>query len=200
MKKYKCQRVDSIRLLVLVPHRDSRLPLRAWSASLFAAGLPGAWSFPWVAPLAVLHRPLPSEQLTSLAHAMRQHVNQSGGKIIAGAPSCFAQVPAAIPANEQNESLSVFGPELNLALPDSFFSPAADALNCSLSPLVLGSALHSPLSPVAHPPPTVFFRAAALANMSLRPLHADEEQQNGFSFEWEIGKLHWLPKAVTCSP
>ena len=193
MKKYKCQRIDNIRLLVLVPHRDSRLPLRAWSASLFAAGLPGAWSFPWVVPLAVLHRPLPGETLKTLARAMRQQVDLSGGKFITGAPAAVA-----ISANKQNESLSVFGPVLNIALPNSFFSTAADALNCSLSPLVLGAALHSPQSPEVLPypvsPMSISFRAAALANMSMRPLPAGEEHHNCFSFEWKIGKLHWLPK------
>jgi len=48
----------SLQLLALVPHRDVRISLRAWSASLFSKGLCGAWSFPWVMPIAALKRPL----------------------------------------------------------------------------------------------------------------------------------------------
>ncbi|MCL2043263.1 MAG: hypothetical protein FWG89_03890 [Treponema sp.] len=197
----KCRWADGLQLLVMVPHRDSRLPLRAWSASLFAAGLPGAWSFPWVVPIAVLHSPLPGEKLTSLAHSMRQQIDIYCGKFIAGTPAAVA-----VCVNEQKETLSVFGPVLNITLPDSFFSPAADALYCSLSPLILGAALvqsdtpHYPhgFLPAAiplPPSPPVSFRAAALANMSLRPIFTGTEQ-NCFSFEWKIGKLHWLPKKV----
>ena len=179
--------------LVLVPHRDVRVPLRAWSASLFAAGLPGAWSFPWVTPLALMRRPLSPHELKGLAHALRKHVNLCGGTFIAGPPA-----PAAISAET-----SVFGPVLQIDLPDSLFEPVIDAVLNRISPLVIGAALipipHSSfLIPHFPPPPEISFRAAALANMSFRPLPqgADAGGTACYSFEWKIGALHWLPREI----
>jgi hypothetical protein len=144
-----------LRLLVLVPHRDARLPLRAWSASLFAAGLPGAWSFPWVAPLARLKRPTP-----------------------------YSPLP------------TIWGSSLSIELSDDFFMPAAGAVDCRISPLVLGAALVQSTAPDGLPaPPQVSFRAAALANMDCRFLPVDNGE-GGYLFEWEIGPLHWLPKTA----
>ena len=77
------------RLLVLVPHRDARLPLRAWSSSLFTAGLQGAWSFPWAAPLARLKRSLTDDELKLLARALRQEINNLALK---GEVCCFGKV------------------------------------------------------------------------------------------------------------
>jgi hypothetical protein len=185
-----------LQLLALVPHRDARLPLRSWSASLFAAGLPGAWSFPHVTPLASLGRPLSDEELKLLARALREHVNLCGGKFIAGPPA-----PAALPENS-GKTVSVFGPSLQPDLPDNFFMPAEEAIVEHISPLVLGSALVGGMGSrewgvgSGEIWPTslkISFRAAALANMSFRPLLSGDEW-DGYSAEWEIGKLFWLPK------
>jgi hypothetical protein len=182
-------------LLVLVPHRDARLPLRAWSASLFSAAVPGAWSFPWVAPLAQLSRPLSGDELKRLAHALRLHINGDGGKFIASSPS-FSALPAAICGGKK---ASVFGPSLATDLTDDFFSPIADAVKSRILPLVVGSALARPEDELALANPTpaplpISFRAAALANMSYGPL--DDGGSNDYSFEWVIGALHWLPKTA----
>jgi len=186
-----------LRLLALVPHRDVRAALRAWSASLFSAGLPGAWSFPRVIPLAALNRPLSDAELKSRALMLRQTVNLSGGKFIAGPPAV-----AALSAN-----VSVFGPALNITLPDGFFDFEDDAPVTAGAPTpagvvirrvpqpVIGSALCDAASPPCNnrPAPPVSFRAAALANMTFRPLFSHNEAENNYSFEWEIGKLFWLP-------
>ncbi|MCL2190637.1 MAG: hypothetical protein FWB79_01460 [Treponema sp.] len=162
------------RLLVLVPHRDARLPMRAWSGSLFAAGLPGAWSFPWVAPLAALDRGLSRGELKSLSRALRER----NDRLTAGPPA-LAPVPLG------DGQAFAFGPSLDLALPDGFFRPR-DAI----SPTVLGAALlHGPAPGGLPEPPRVSFRAAALAVARFRPLPG-----GGLSLEWEIGELHWLPK------
>jgi len=181
-------------LLVLVPHRDTRLPLRAWSKSLFATGLPGAWSFPWVTPLALLGRPLSTAELKPLAGSMREHINSCGGKIICGLPAT-AEIPF------ESGAVSVFGPALNTELPGGFFDAAAEAVLTPVSPLVLGSAVVGEWGvgsgewgignreDLPNLPLEVSFRAGALANMSFRPLTA-----GGYSFEWDIGALCWLPK------
>ena len=171
--------------LVLVPHRDARLPLRAWSASLFAAGLPGAWSFPWVTPLALLRRPLSRDELKGIARALREYINLCGGKFIAG-----PQVAVALHTGNNGINTSIFGPVLQTGLPDGFFEPAAGAVQNRFSPPVIGSALVKDTDSTTLPsPPEISFRAAALANMSFHPLSPD-----GYSFEWKIGALYWLPK------
>jgi hypothetical protein len=188
-------KTSNFRLLVLVPHRDARLPLRAWSASLFAAGYPGAWSFPWLAPLALLKRPLSAEELKRLAHALRRQLNSEGGKFIAKQSSLCA-LPAEFP---EGRAAFVYGPTLDAGLGDDFYEPVADAISSRISPLVLGTALvreadkvPSPTDPTSSTP-QIAFRAAALANMSYIPLQSSGVQ-SGYSFEWKLGPLHWLPK------
>ena len=179
------QGLPALWLLVLVPHRDARLPLRAWSASLFAAGLPGAWSFPWVAPLAVLNCPLPAEDLKRLARSMRQQADFAGGKFSAGSPAV-----AAIPSG--GETLSVFGPALSAGL-ETERCPILPSCQLPAWPLIIGAALLNGALPEGLPtPPHISFRAAALANMSYCPLPGGA--QSCYSFQWKIGALHWLPK------
>jgi hypothetical protein len=187
MKNKDC---DSLQLLALVPHRDFRRLLRVWSASLFSAGLPGAWSFPWVMPLAVLSRPLSAPQLKSRALIMRQIIDLSGGKITTGPPAM-----AALSDN------SIFGPAVNIELQDSFFA-FEDITVRRISPLVIGAALcqSGVLPDIIRPESflsfrTANFRAAALANMTFRLLPSPDGARDGFSFEWEIGKLYWLPRS-----
>ena len=171
-----------LRLLALVPHRDARRILRAWSASLFSAGLCGAWSFPWVMPVATLKRPLSGGELKSLAHKLRLETDLAGGKFTTG-PSTIAELSGN----------SVFGPAVNMGLSDSFFD-FGDAVMERVSPLVIGCALCQTGAPPDVNSPCLSFRAAALANMCFRPLSSHNGAYNDFSFEWEIGKPHWLPK------
>ena len=191
------------RLLVLVPHRDARLPLRAWSASLFANGLAGAWSFPWVAPLARLNRPLSTAELKSLAHSLRRLGTREWG---VGSGENRGEVSPPLSGGDPRNApvlrsplTTVWRPSLHIELSDDFFMPAAKALDCRITPLVLGSALaQGPLPDGLSSPPQVSFRAAALANMDcrLQPLDGGE---GGFFFEWEIGPLRWLPKFSSCT-
>jgi hypothetical protein len=177
-----------LQLLVMVPHRDTRRQFHAYSAALFASGLHGAWSFPWVVPLAALNRPLIATELKALARSLREHIDRSGGKCITGQP-----VSIALPAISGSTPPSIFGPSLNIELPDNFFEAVNDAVLYRLSPLVIGTALiqtdchEKPLPD----PPQISFRAAALATMSLRPL--PDCGWDSYSFEWSIGTLHWLP-------
>jgi hypothetical protein len=173
------------RHLVMVPHRDARLPLRAWSGSLFAAGLEGAWSFPWVVPIAQLDRPLTGEELKALAHTLRNEINKVGGKLTAGAP-----VPLPLFGE-----VSVYGPSLPLNLFDNFYETVSDASMSRFSPLVLGAALlNGPLPDGLPAPPQTSFRAGALANMNCRFLPLGDNGKGGHQVEWKIGKLYWLPR------
>jgi hypothetical protein len=173
------------RLLVMVPHRDIRLPLRAWSGSLFAAGVAGAWSFPWVMPIAQLDRPLAAEELKAFARALRQEINKIGGKLTAEAP-----VQSVL-----FDEVSVYGPSLPLNLFDNFYETISGAIVRRFSPLVLGAALLcGPLPEGLPAPPLISFRAAALANMNCRFSPLGDDGKGGHLAEWKMGKLSWLPR------
>jgi hypothetical protein len=185
-------KTSHFRLLVMVPHRDVRLPLRTWSAELFSAGVPGAWSFPWVAPLARINRPLRGEELQSLARALRSQINRAGGILTAGPP-----LKSDLPPEFNGESIPVWGLSLPITLSDDFFEPVAGTVTHRITPMVLGAALlHNPLPTTLPEPPHISFRAAALANMHCRFLPLGDDGENGYSFEWKIGELHWLPKTL----
>jgi len=179
----KSKPFDSLQLLALVPHRDIRRLLRAWSASLFSGGMPGAWSFPWVMPIAALNRPLSGPELKSRSLMLRRETDHAGGKFTTDRPAAAAL----------SNNVSVFGPAVNIGLSDSFFD-FEDVEIKRVSPLVIGCALCKAGSLPDISPPSLSFRAAALANMCFRPLPSDGGVYNDFSFEWEIGKLHWLPR------
>jgi hypothetical protein len=180
-------------MLALVPHRDARLPLRAWSADLFASALPGAWSFPQIAPIAALSRPLVAAELKSLARLLREHICKNGGKFTAGQTSC-----TALPV--YGRQVFVCGLELDIGLPDCFFDSISEMIS-PIKPLTIGAAIKD-IEPFSKAPsfrpqtcPQISFRAAALANMSYRITSLGENQE-GCMCEWGIGELYWLPKKL----
>ena len=198
---------NGVQLLALVPHRDVRLVLQRWSAALFAAGLPGAWSFPWVAPLATLKRPLAAAELKTIAKSMRKDMesgNQGSG--IRDRGEWFANIEGCqhipIPDNSpQSPSdprspipvpYSILGIPLNLKLSETFFEPIIEAIDFHCAKPVLGAAvldgaLPDDLKGKLPEPPPISFRVAALANMFYRI-------ENDAFFSWKIGTLHWLPR------
>jgi hypothetical protein len=177
-----------LRLLVLLPHRDKRRELEAWSGKLFASGIEGAWSFPHVCPLAILSRPFSRDERKEAARRFRELVS-AGGKFHSG------------PVEVLNlaEGLSVFGPALSCDPPDGpekmkdalSINPGAGKILRIAPRFILGCGLAGKegfIDSKSIPgPPPLHFRAAALANMSLDPLEGE------FSFRWEIGELSWLP-------
>jgi hypothetical protein len=206
------------RLLVLVPHRDSRLLLQSWSKALFSAGLDNAWPFPRAVPLAILSRPLSPKELKTTALALREETlaGENDGKIRTG-KSAMAAFPenarGATSAFSKNAgSAFIYGPSIDLRFPETALPETAlNKLSFRFSPLVLGvalvqgaetgtdgqAALHGTAAVQKAeagslpPPPELSFRAAALANMSYLTLPLGK---GAHSFEWEIGALCWLPK------
>jgi hypothetical protein len=136
-------------------------------------------------PIAELKRPLSGAELKSRALMLRRIIVLSGGKLTTG-PSAIAAL----------SDIYVFGPSVNVELSDSFFDFEDAVIIRRVSPLVIGSALckAGSLPDAVCPAPRVSFRAAALANMRFRPLPSHDGASDDFSFEWEIGKLYWLPK------
>jgi hypothetical protein len=189
---------NTLKLLVLVPHRDARLLLRKWSGALFAAGVSGAWSFPWAAPLALLSSPLSAGEMKHCARILREQSLAGGndGKIKTG-PAALAAFPAGILCGG-----AVFGPVLELAVPgESFAANAAEKIMHRFSPPVLGAAFvwgSTGKNSAIPPPPALSFRAVALTHMIYRPLVLEKGAggvlpDRDCSFEWKTGKPYWLP-------
>jgi hypothetical protein len=167
--------------VVLIPHRDAAAPLRALTRTLFAAGFAGAFAFPPVAPAALVSRPFTGQELRSLAWTLRDLSLRDGrdGTLCSGVMGSVT-CPAA-------PGLVLYGPLLDLPVPDLL---PREAL-FRFPSLVLCAALIRPgEEPGLKPGAASFsFRAAAVANMILRPLAS-----GGYpSFEWKIGSPRWLP-------
>jgi len=178
------------RFLALVPHRDARLLLRAWSSELFAGGAAGAWHFPWVAPLAALDRAPSREDICAMARALRQSL-PPGKKFECGGP-----VLAGISLADAEEQVFVYGPALDLGdvLPWDGF-PGTTAIR----PTALGCALMDGPAPSGLPaPPALSFGAAALAGIKARAISGCEPSgchpAGWHALRWKIGALAWLPR------
>jgi hypothetical protein len=181
---------DVTYLAVLVPHRDSRKILRERSAELFASGLWGAWSFPQVSPLAWLRAPLSGAELKGLARNLRA-LTLAGGRDGTLHPGAPATLPlAGLPVGGV-----LYGPQLDIRPSPGDFGAGGEKIR-ELFPInLVGCAVLGPEDPPKIPAriPAGWtggsFRAAAVANLSYRPLDG-----GGYSYAWRIGELHWLPR------
>ena len=189
-------RQDCLRLLVLIPHRDSRKILRLLSPEFFRRGFYGAWSFPQAVPLAVLSEPFTEEELKECARKLRvlNTAKREEGRIGTG-DMTTAVLPRQGGAGKSGEDLLIAGPSLDLAVPE-LFSAGEDKVLYRVSPVIFGAVLirkDDGIPDIRIPP--FFFRAAALANMIYRPL-----DDSGCSFRWRIGKPAWLPRIKKTAP
>ena len=165
-----------IRYIVLVPHRDAVKILDEYRQKLFAAGFEGALSFPSVSPLALVSRPFKREELKGLAGNIRRVCNENGGKFLAD-------------KNALNPPF--FGPRLNLSVNGTIFPESAKKKILEiLSPALLCAALVKSESPALCEEFNLSFRAAALANLAVRPLAGE------YSLEWKLGPPVWLPAHI----
>ena len=166
--------------LVLVPHRDVRLVLRNYSASLFRAGFSGAFCFPWAAPLAALSRALDDTELKNCARVLREAL---GSKIYAA--------KAAVCAFGDE---SIFGPHIEIDnLPDALTNAVGKVTEIFPQPVIGACLLQANEAENADlpQPPELSFRAAAVANLYWRRT----DDGGALSARWKIGKLCWLPVA-----
>ena len=190
---------------VLVPHRDCLPVLETYRRDLFAAGIDGAFSFPAVAPLALLKRPLNSGELKSSAAELRKLLG--GKKIVAlgqdecmgctvrnyspdcEAADCGAEVP--LRTNYTVNTVRFFGLILELS-PPVF---PVDAVLQRWEKPILAPAILAPGDKAPEPLPQIpalFSRAAALANFALTPVMSEMY----YSYTWKLGPLQWLPRLV----
>ncbi|MDR2542483.1 MAG: hypothetical protein LBC80_03420 [Treponema sp.] len=172
--------------LVLAPHRDVRVKLQKYSDAFIDSGLKGVYKFPLVAPLAVLSKPLTSEELKQIAHSLREIVGKS--KI-----NAVDATTADFPADSQE--LRLLGHCLDLNIPINVFESIKKQVKSFFSPLIIGSFLipeadRDTIKKFSHRKEELSFRAAAVANMSWQQVQQDSE----IVYRWEIGKLCWLPR------
>lgn len=181
-----------LRFLVLIPQGNAA-PLKAWKRSLFAAGCPGAWSFPAVVPLALTARPCSGPELKSLAASLRYTSMADGGT-----GTFLLREPRVLDCPGLP---GIFGPAL--ALPAPALPPGT---GYPFPVLVLAAALLDPrdgellrrAADILSRGEPFSFSAAALANMILEPLPAGAPpgkpgREGGYSFRWKIGGPQWLP-------
>ena len=172
----------SLHFVVLVPHRDAGKILRDYSRGLFRAGVAGAWSFPRVAPLALVSQLFSPGELKTLARELRDLSLTRGrdGKILAVGTGAepFPSRP-----------LSFFGPVLDLESKDLPALTNAKVLRIPARFVLCAGLAPAGLAEIP-PAPSLAFRAAMAANLSVRPLDGGD---GDYSFEWRIGKPVWLP-------
>jgi len=173
--------------LVLVPHRDFRAALQKQTDSLVNAGLKGVYTFPLTAPLAKLSEALNAQELKDIAKLIRLTIGKN--KLYADDTSLV----------DFFRGMNLFGVKINL---NTFINPDF-CLKCKkitslFNPPLIGTFL----LPQKKETPALlcdflkntdknalFFRAAAIANMTFAPVKKDE-----IFFKWKIDKLSWLPK------
>ena len=165
--------------LVLVPHRDIRVALRKFSETL---DIKEVYPFPWVAPLAVLSKPLKADELKQIAASLRNRTE----KFCAKEP-----LINAFPAGK--DSLSLLGTSLNLEIEPDIINKLR-FMEVIKNPVVgmylipkNNTKLLREIPVSVKNVPKLSFRAAAAANMYFCKKSED-------TYLWKIDKLYWLPK------
>jgi len=178
---------ELFRFVILIPHRDTVKIFEEYRTGLFTKGLLGACSFPAAAPLAETREHFSRGELTELARNIRGLTKETDGKITSSA-GVFIQ---------SCRNFSFFGPKLNLPAGEAIFpgSAARKIISPLLPPIFCAAITEEGINYSAEnlpkEAPSLSFRPAFLANLSIRPL---KEGAQPYSFEWRIGRPVWLPK------
>ena len=174
--------------LVLVPHRDIRAKLKEYINLPNKNCHAGIYSFPLAAPLACLSKPFNTDELKNFAHSLRKAAGENKFNV--------NEISAcAFPAGEQE--ITLYGQELELNNKDAIFFPSSK-IKYFFSKTILGAYLIPKTNKqqvcsgmcARGSNSQTSFRAAAIANMSFKPVKLDGE----IAYMWKIGKLIWLPK------
>jgi len=186
----KSASLPEFRFVILIPGMDTRKLLHEYQDALFAKGFHGALSFPPSAPLAELSSPFNRDELKELAGNIRKLSMSHDGKISS----------AENGVNDGFGKYSFFGlrldfPANHLVIEESLSEAARGKIVRVLFPPVLCAALvHPGENPLPKEGPALSFRAAALANLAIRPLPGGTSgEAPAFSFEWKMGEPVWLP-------
>jgi len=172
------------RFLVLLPHRESRRILENFRQKIFSQEFPGAFSFPPVAPLAVISKAFSRDELRELAGEIRKAVI-GDGKITAGITDQVhcPDTPGLPPP------WGFLGPALDLPPLDSFRMLKNEKVIYVFPKTILCAAVVDNACTIKTFPESMpfSFRAAIITNLAIRPLDYP------YSFEWRLGPECWLP-------
>ena len=182
-----------LHFLILLPHRDSQNIIEDYRQKLFCHGFFSAYSFPVAAPLAILSRPLKTEELKKIASQTRNITLQKHGKIAAESLDLVF-----CPDMESFPKLGFYGPLLDISLID-ILNNVSNNIIFSFPKTILTVALakedNMPAAPAFKP---FNFSAARIANLSIRPILsssalAAKSSIAVYSFEWRVSRGVWLP-------
>ncbi len=172
-------KTESLRLIVLIPHRDALKSIGIYRRRLFENGFSGAYSFPGVIPLIITKNPYTPGELKQTTLFLRNLVSGGhDGWFTSKTPEIMDSLPG-ISLGGLSFDISLAGLELKdgaAALPRPF-----------LGITVLNPGEEEPYLrfSAAVPPPPVSFRAAAAANLVYGI-------PGTCSCIWEIGHPVWL--------
>jgi hypothetical protein len=184
---------EPLRFIVLIPHRDSGRLLWEYRRALFAAGFAGAYSFPLVAPLAVVSQAFTKGELQGVARTLRElslHEGR-GGKLSTEGLGSLGYSPSS-PTGEGPSTLNLFGSFLDLPSPHLSYPKVSYRFPRLLlaAGLIKAEEQEGTIKESLPKGPALFFRAGMVANMVFRPLSSGAAD---YSFEWHIGTPVWLP-------
>ena len=188
------------RFIILVPHRDALKGAEDYKRRLFAAGFPGAYSFPLAASLASVSKPFSHDELKALAKTIRALTSKTDGKISGG-----GTVLRNIATEQTAEYLTAkyfLGVPLDIFMEENLFPESAkEKIISVVSPPLLCTAVldckeyeekkAGRASDAWQQAPEISFRSAFVANLAVRPLPSGDAR---YSFEWRMGTEVWLAK------
>jgi len=176
------------KFLVLVPHKDIR-------GILHKECISGTYTFPLVAPLASLSKPLSADELKNMARSLREANGMDKFDLT-------DLTSAAFPTGD--DEMELYGPCLKINIPEITGSAVQKIIN-KFSPVIIGACLIPKdnkeqvrfgscgmCGSWLNSSSELSFRAAAVANMYWQPAQLNNEK----GFKWKIDKLFWLPKKI----
>ena len=172
--------------IILIPHKDILIEVEKYRQRLFSKGFYGAHSFPLCAPLASISRPFSRTELKELAVNIRKKSMENEGKILTAENIQYGSGMIG-----SSGELLFFGLKLNIDNTCISQSAPAEKLLSVYNPPLICTALDY-ANKEGEQIPSLSFRAACVANLSIRPLFGLE-----LSFEWNISPPVWLPSVKT---
>ena len=179
---------DFYRLITLVPHRDSLIPLEKTRSGLFSRGFHGSFSLPIMAPLLMVSRSLKKEEIKEIAHGISTQI---------------AEIDKISPS--ENEicsfpgSFNFFGPRLNISVNENNVpNSIRDAILHFASSIILSLAIikNEDLEKTPYKNEELInftpFRKAYLMNISIIPI-SSRGKNIDYSYKWKTGLPVWLP-------
>jgi hypothetical protein len=174
-------KINNIRFIVLIPHRDALKSIIDYKQKLFQKGFIGSYSFPTVIPLMITQKPYTLAELKETAFLIRKMSlkKDTDEKFISQKPEIIEILPKIM--------LGGFSFDI---LIDGFLLKENSA---TLPRFVLGFSLLKYDTEEdffrlikENPPLPISFRACSVANMVFTI-------ENDHTFSWEIGHPVWLP-------